>query len=258
MIITHTREVRSFIGNLTSGSEVTKSLLGICVDNSIFCALIHGTGYLHNPILRMYSGLKGTYSEPIQYDGTFHLVSTQGNISLDGTTTVLCMHVSGVLEDPQGNRNLLSGELVEAGVLSFEFGLSVVDSVRLYRGTDSETGLSPWRHLELGEGPPKEPELPIPTYDTRTSSAPKVEKDSDDSDSNQGNEIEINEGDWLEHPTLGSCKVVDFDGEGRVTIRLSSNRHVELHLGLLDIRPTTAAADGCRSFQVSIKRRKRG
>ena len=255
MIITHTRDVRSFIGNLTTGSELTKSILGICVDNSIFCALVQGSGYLKDPVLQTYNGQKKSYQEPVKHEGTFHLVSMQGNISLEGMQTVLCIHVCGVLEDNDGKRELLSGELVESSVLSVEFGLSVVDSVRLYRGEDSKTGLKPWLHLDLSSGPLKEPEVPIQTY---SNDPPPKEAAVDTDEEDDGEqEIEIGEGDWLEHPTLGSCKVVDFDGEGRVTIKLSSNRHVELHLGLLDIRPTADAADGCRSFQVSIKRRKR-
>jgi len=254
MIITHTRDVRSFIGNLTTGSELTKSILGICVDNSIFCALVQGSGYLKDPILQTYNGQKKAYQEPVKHEGTFHLVSMQGNVSLEGMQTVLCIHACGVLEDSSGKKELISGELVEADVLSVEFGLSVVDSVRLYRGKDSKTGLKPWLHLDLSSGPPKEPEVPIQTIPRKTASkAPEVKEE----EAVPQEEIEIGEGDWLEHPTLGSCKVVDFDGEGRVTIKLSSNRHVELHLGLLDIRPQSAAADGCRRFQVSIKRRKR-
>jgi predicted DNA-binding protein with PD1-like motif len=250
MIITHTRDVRSFIGNLTNGSELTKAILGICVDNSIFCALVQGSGYLTDPTLKNYNGKTKSYQEPVKHEGTFHLVSMQGNVSLEGMQTVLCLHVCGVLEDASGDTTLVSGELVEGSVISVEFGLSVVDSVRLYRGEDGRTGLKPWLHLDLSSGPPKEPEVPIQTIQAE-------EEEPEEEEEEEADEVEIAEGDWLEHPTLGSCKVVDFDGEGRVTIRLSSNRHVELHLGLLDIRPKTNAADGCRSFQVSIKRRKR-
>lgn len=255
MIITHTRNVRSFIGNLSRGSDLLESIRGICVDNTILCALLSGSGYLSSPTMRTYSAKTLGYGEPTTYEGTLHLVSMQGNISLAGTDTNLCIHACGMLEDAEGNRRFISGELLSAPVLNVEFGLSVVDTVRLYRGTDSGTGLEPWLHLDLSDGPLRVPELPQDQPRNATARAAGKEEPLEKAISLE--DAEVTEGDWLEHPTLGSCQVVEFDGEGRVTIRLGSGRLVELHLGLLDLRPSANAPDGSRKFGVSIKRRKR-
>ena len=71
-----------------------------------------------------------------------------------------------------------------------------------------------------------------------------------------GSDIEINEGDWLDHPTLGTCRVLTTDEDEHVSIELESGRRVELHLGLIQLTPAGTHDKGGRRFAVSIARRR--
>lgn len=271
MIITQTRQRRTFVGSLNPGADLVDALANICVDNSILCALFSGIGYMKDPEIRSYDIDTRGFKPPVLHRGTFHCVSLHGNASLQDKRTVLRTHVIGTLttgsnQPPQ----LLSGELAGAEVVAFEFTLSSIDDIRLYRAPDDRTGLDPWLHMSLGSGPvgadiepdtipvvgtgpAAEPPKPKVVAEPKRSAPSPAQEDDDDSDASP--QLEVKAGDLLEHPTLGRCEVLDNDGDERVTIRLGSGRRVELHTGLLDLQDA-GEVDGKRLIKVSIRRRR--
>ncbi len=255
MIITQTREQRSFVGSMNPGEELLATLVQICIDNRIFCAHFSGTGYLKNARLRNYNHGKRGFDPTRELTGTFHVVSLHGNVSLRDRSTVLKLHVIGTLHADDGqparadSGELASGELVGGEVLSFEFSLSTIDDLRLYRGDDARTGLDPWRHMDLGGGP-----LPPAEESDELPLLPTAPGHKGQASSSEDSYIEI--GDWIDHPTLGACKVMTTDDDERAKIQLASGRRVELHLGLLELLPSGKHDDGGRLFKASIRRRR--
>ena len=258
MIITQTREQRSFVGSMNPGSDLMESLVQICVDNSIFCAHFSGTGYLANPQLRSYNMAARGFDPTVPYDGTFHVVSLHGNVSLRDRQTVLRIHVFGTLHVDDEEPKLLSGELMGGEVVSIEFSLSTIDDIRLYRADDDRTGLEPWLHMDLtasGLSHPHDQERELPLLPTAPGAKNAAEEPPPATSESPG-EAEIAVGDWLDHPTLGTCRVLKADEDEHVSIELESGRRVELHLGLIQLTPKGPHDKGGNRFSVSIARRR--
>ncbi len=264
MILTQPQKRRHFVGSLNSGDELVETLRALCVDNKILCGSFSGQGYLLNPKMRSFDGKGRKYRDPIVHDGTFHCVSLEGTISLvDNQTSIRC-HAVGALvpETPAGKFVAVSGEILEAEVLGLEFTLDTADDIRLYRDHDSRSGLDAWLHVSfvMDDGP-------IYRHHAAQESAPAQAREqapqTTDAPSAGGKELataegttEVHEGDFLDHPTLGRCEVVDAEQSDRITIRLESGRLVELHTGLITVEEKETKKGGKRVFAVAIKRRR--
>jgi|GEM_PF-1033041 len=261
MILTQPQKRRHFVGSLNTGDELVETLRALCVDNKILCGSFSGQGYLKSPKLRVFDAPAQKYRDAVVVAGTFHCVSLQGTISLiDNETSIRC-HVVGatIPTSPSAAATFASGEVVEAEVLNLEFTLDTADDVRLYRGLDERSGMEAWLHVNFvtDDGPiyrSQSPVVPPPPV-----TAPS---DSEDSGASQiatadGN-TEVREGDFLDHPTLGRCEVVDAEQADRITIKLESGRHVELHTGLITVEEREVLKGGKRVFAVAIRRRRAG
>ena len=260
MIVTQSHKRRSFVGCLNAGTDLVEALRGVCVDNTILCGFFSATGYLKDAKLRAFDAATRSYGEAQSYPGTLHGVSMSGNISIVDRQTAIRCHVAGSVLAPGATSPApVSGELVSGQIVAFEFSLETVDDIRLYRARDERTGLDGWLHLEFAQsGNPI-----VRQADTKTleviapEPAPVSEKRSTKRASPVESPVnEVREGDYLNHPTLGRCVVVTASEDDRLTIRLESGRNVELHTGLVDIAPPRTAADGTRTFAVSIRRRR--
>ncbi|MGM0577575.1 MAG: PPC domain-containing DNA-binding protein [Myxococcota bacterium] len=261
MIITQTRKSRSFVGSLNPGADVIESLTQICVDNAIFCAQFSGVGYIRDPRLQSYDHAQKGYEPPVAHQGTFHVVALHGNVSLRDRRTVIHAHVVGTLRRGDDPPRLLGGELVGGEVISLEFSLTTIDDIRLYRDEDDRTGLDPWLHMDLGSGPPpaEDESAELPVLPSAPGADNRPEARTSGSGSTSAAEApkpdDVRPGDWLEHPTLGTCRVITADEDDPVTIELQSGRRVELHLGLLDLE-SRGDKDGGRLYKVRIRRRR--
>ena len=67
-------------------------------------------------------------------------------------------------------------------------------------------------------------------------------------------EVELGTGDFLEHPRLGLCEVVDLADESRIAIRIPTGRVVELHRRIVHLA-FAEERDGHKVFSVSIRRK---
>lgn len=255
MIVTQSHKRRSFVGCLNAGTDLVEAIRSLCVDNTIFCGFLRATGYLKDPKLRWFDAELRNYRESQTYSGTFQVATLSCNISLMDRDTSIACHVSGSLVTHGAAPVPLSGELVTGQIVAIEFALETVDDIRLYRARDERTGLDGWLHLEFAQSGnpivrerPPEAQLVVTPQSQSTTTAKAA----------RPVEVvhEVREGDFLNHPTLGRCVVIAADLDDRLTIRLESGRSVELHTGLIDIAPPHTAANGERTFAVSIRRRR--
>jgi predicted DNA-binding protein with PD1-like motif len=258
MIITQTRESRHFVGSMNPGTDMVESLTQICVDNSILCGHFSGVGYLRNPKLQTYNVNKKGFEDAVELDGTFHVVSMHGNVSLQGKKTVFRCHVVGMLRAGDEEPQLQGGELVGGEVVAIEFSLSTIDDIRLYRVEDDRTGLDPWLHMDLSSGDGEGKRIELPIIETAPGSAPpedKVVEEAPPEEPPPPANPEVLVDDWLDHPTLGTAKVLAIESDEKVTIELESGRKVQLHIGLLQLAQN-GTKNGGRLFKVSIRRRR--
>ena len=258
MIITQTRQRRSFVGSMNAGVDVIEALSHICIDNAIFCANFSAVGYVRNPVIRTYSVARKGFEPDVEHHGLLHVVALHGNVSLRERQTVIRCHVVGTLRETDEEPRLVGGELAAGEVVSFEFSLTTIDDIRLYRADDDRTGLEPWLQMDLGTGPPApEGEAPeVPVIVTGPGSEPPHGAGRAKEQPLPDEPLDVRPGDSLHHPTLGTCEVL-AGTEERVTIRLESGRTVELHLGLLTLEATGAPGPGgSRTFRVNIRRRR--
>lgn len=257
MIVTQSHKRRSFVGCLNAGTDLVEAIRSVCVDNTIFCGFLQATGYLKDPKLRWFDADQRAYRDAVAHHGTFQLASLACNISLVDRQTSITCHVSGSLLPPSGAAMPLAGELVSATIVQLEFALETVDDLRLYRQRDDRTGLDGWLHLEFAQsGNPIVRERPPEAALVVTPAAGSAPATKTTRAGNEDIVHDVREGDFLNHPTLGRCVVVGADLDDRLTIRLESGRIVELHTGLIDIAPPRTAANGERTFAVSIRRRR--
>lgn len=263
MIITQTQKRRTFVGAADDGSDLIEVIKGICVDNTIFCGTFSVVGYLSDVKTRRLDSSHARFLDPVSHTGTFHAIAVSGNISLADRQTIVHCHALGALDLGGGRAEIISGELVSARVVSIEFTLDTMDDIRLYRSSDPRTGLDPWRHVEFGEGPLKAPDdRIIPLLEPHTAppappappTAAKAAAFAPDEPST-AHELEISDGDILNHPTLGRCEIVSTSDEERLSIRLESGRVVELHLGLIELAPVRREGSK-RVYKATIKRRR--
>ncbi len=141
MILTQTHKRRNFVGSLNAGADLIEAVRKMCVDNTILCGFLHGTGYLKDIKLRTFDGVTRTYRDPETHLGTLHVVSCSGNISLADRQTSIRCHVVGTVSRPGQPPVLVSGELVSAEIIALEFTLDAVDDLRFYRARDERSGL---------------------------------------------------------------------------------------------------------------------
>jgi len=256
MIITQTRQRRTFVGSLNTGDDILEAITQICVENSIFCAFFNGIGYLSEAKLDRYDVKRKRFEPILDTTGTLHVVSLQGNVSLEDNKTVVRAHVTGTLSSGNDDFKMLSAELRGGEVISFEFHLDAIDDIRLYRADDGRTGLHPWLHMELGrQGQFTAREQPVLVAERSPRRPPTKPEVVEEPPEDELTAPDVNIGDFLEHPTLGRSEVID-DGDERVTIRLESGREVELHLGLLTLELAGTTDSGARLIKVGIRRRR--
>jgi predicted DNA-binding protein with PD1-like motif len=269
MILTQSHKRRNFVGSLNAGADLIEAIRKMCVDNTILCGFLQGTGYLKDAKLRTFDATSRAYRDPETHSGTLHVVSLSGNISLvDRQTSIRC-HVVGTVSRSGHPPVLVSGELVGAEIVALEFTLDAIDDLRFYRARDERSGLDGWLHLEFVQGGnpivrqtppdtapiPAGPPAPAPIAAPLPAPAPPKSRKAPKVEAVDTSVPEIRPGDFLNHPTLGRCEVMTADQEDRLSIKLESGRIVELHTGLVDITPS-APVDGARVFNVSIRRRR--
>jgi len=245
MILAQVEASRSYVGCLDPGSQVVASLKALCKEKGIECAVISGYGYLEDPVLQKYLRSERGYSAPVKEEGMFVSPFVHGSLSLgeDGTSELL-LFMDGTISE-RGRSRTVAGRLLEAVVRQFEFHMMTVDNVILHRMKDKPSGLALWlQMLPSGLGV----KLPTPSEATQEIEFQPLDEDVLEED------VMLVSGDWLNHPRLGMCQVISYDGEDRIKVKLQSGRIAELLMSMF-ILTLEGVREGGRVFRVEVRKK---
>jgi predicted DNA-binding protein with PD1-like motif len=244
MIFTETREGRRFVGDLDPGTPLVQHLTGLAKTHRISSAEIRASGWLQGVRLRAFVPGQGL-GEPVATEGIVHVVGLHGSVSLTAEQPVVVLHAALFALDSGASRH---GVIVEAEVVSLEVLVETFDDVTLHRIRDRKSGLERWLDLTIHEGSAlgSGPES-VRSGREAMEAMPSRLLDED-------LQYDLRMGDYLEHPRLGRCEVIQVIDDDRIAIRLDSGRIAQLHLGLL--RLTRQGRAGARQvFSVEVRRR---
>lgn len=247
MIFASVEATRSFVGSLDAKSELIASLQALCKDKGIDCAMISGYGYLEDPTLQALSRSEKGFVAPQTHEGCFVAPIINGSISINGKNhPEIVLFLQGAASG-RNRSKALAGQLVSATVLQFEFIIQTVDNVVLHRLKDSGTGLGLWLQM-LPAGMGGRAVLAA----TAVGDAGVEEEEEEDYSEE---DLEISAGDWLNHPRLGMCHVVQFDGEDRIKVKLQSGRIAELMMTMFKLS-LDGVREGGKVYKVTVRKRR--
>ena len=244
MIVSEMSTGRALIGRLETGQEIVDSIRDLSVRRRVETGYFSGFGYVRNPTIRLFRPLHRRYLKATEeLRGEYLATQVSGTVSFHKDAREL--NVTAILVDVE-SRETFMGELLDAEVISFEFQLTAFDGVRLFRDEDPRTGLRQWVMMEMLENQkPKKRKL------TAKPAQEIVEEEEPELDPG---EVELVTGDFLEHPRLGLCEVVDLADESRIAIRIPTGRVVELHRRIVHLAFSEQKEDH-KVFSVSIRRK---
>lgn len=256
MILTLSKTNRHLVGRFDHGDDLLQRLNSVAETNNIRTATFSASGYLQDPELATYQAAKKGVSAKKRRDGAWFISSLRGSVSLRGTQREISIQAH--LLDESGKS--IHGFLTAGTVLFVEIVIDTVEDAVLVRDLDPDVGVSQWMGLLLPEmfeqdegsagatGLEDVPERPTNSpRRNRPSLVPSFLLDDEDLP-------EVFKGDFLEHPSLGKCKVVNIHEDDRVTVILpEQGKLAEINLEFFTykiIRKET----GRQYIRLSVKR----
>jgi predicted DNA-binding protein with PD1-like motif len=235
------------VGALEINTDLNAGIAELCHRFGVSCGHLRAVGYVKDPVFRRYSRGQGAYLPDETYEGVYQLASCEGFISMGEQDDLdLFIHAAAAASEV-GRNKIILGQLVRAQVIQFELVLETFENVTLRRLLDASTGLRVWLQAmpsgaggedSDGAGGAREPEF-------TAIDAEEVEPD----------DIDLERGDWLDHPRLGKCLVLAPDNDERVPVKLPSGRVAELHLGLFRLF-RLGKKEGGTLYRVEVRRKK--
>jgi predicted DNA-binding protein with PD1-like motif len=242
MIFTETREGRRFVGELPPGTPVVASLQVLVTDYRIGSGWIHGSGSIQDPIVRAVTG-QGGFAAPAVHPGRHLVAALDAVVSEHKGAPDLVVRV---LLHAEGGE-VVSGILVEGVSASLEMIAQTFDDITLRRYHDEEVGFARWLDVAVNNNDAVDETV-------RSGRAAMEAMPSRLLEPTEMPQLRV--GDWLQHPRLGTCEIVNIIDDDRVTIRMDTGKVAQLHLGLLSL--TRGEKRGGRAiYDVHIRRRNR-
>lgn len=260
MLVSQFQEVRRFLGRLDAGQDIAAGLRMVCRENKVASGWVQASAVLRNAVVVEPRADGKTLGEAVTLEGAVVCPSISGNVSLDGES--LDVRLYAACYPPEGTGPGPRVGLVRAGeVVACEFYLTACDDAALVRQSDDPAGFAPWMQLQAaGEAPrpahvvPRSPvEGPTPP---RPASVPLHHPSpaEDDETAAELLMLEMQAGDYVDHPRFGVCRIVHSPVDEKVSIRLPTGKHVDLHLGVMRILPPKQQG-GRKVFQVEMRKR---
>lgn len=131
-------------GRLERDDKLPDALLEICKQHGVKSGWIFAIGAVSRISVMTYEQRKKAYSEPIEAEGDYEILSLTGNVSLVDDKEFLHLHVVAA-ELVEGKTEVIVGHLVSAKVFALEFVLLPIGDVGLKRALDEQTGLKLWQ-----------------------------------------------------------------------------------------------------------------
>jgi len=250
MIVSHLGEARRFIGRLDPGQDIVAAFRALCRENSVLSAWIMASAVLRGASVAQMRKEGDGLKPPAPVDGAVFCPTVFGSVSLDGDSTDVRLY--GTCH--AGERGV-TGVITAGEVRYCEFLLVTSDDLALVRQANDRGGFAPWVQLKAAAdvrlragaagplvGPAPRP-APGPAFP-----AP------DDDEASELNILDMKEGDHVDHPRFGVCRVVHGPVDDKVSIRLPTGKHVDLHLGVMRVLHPKQVG-GRRVFQVEVRRK---
>jgi predicted DNA-binding protein with PD1-like motif len=247
MILTHSKQQRFFVGRLDPGDDLVERLESLSETNQLRTGLFNGSGYLRDPELAPYLPEKKGLGQSVRHEGVFFVSSLKGSISLKGKQREISLQAHLVSQD---GRSLL-GFLTRATVVFLEVQLRALDDLILLRELDPAVGVSQWMGIALPE-----PGAVAPATEERSAAAPTGRRaPSVPSFLLEDDVPEVYKGDFLDHPSLGRCKVVNIHEDDRVTVILpDQGKLAEINLEFFTYK-ILRKEGGRQHIKLEVKRR---
>lgn len=255
MIISQFQETRRFIGRLDPGQDVIAGFKTICGENHIQCGWITASAILRNVELLPVSGDGSGFGEAEALEGTVLCPGLSGNVSTRDGNLDIRLYASLLSVGKAGGKSVTgTGGVIEGGeVLLCEFTILAVEDATLVRQSDD--GFGSWQQLQtpfdydMASVVPRHPSGPL----ARPTPAP-IYQSADEDEATELIILEMKVGDFVDHPRFGVCKIVHAPVDEKLSIRLPTGKHVDLHLGVMRVLPPKQAG-GRKIFQVEVKRK---
>lgn len=280
------------VGSLEAGEDFVDALVAICEKESIHAGDIRAVGHFDVIELVHFDSKEQRYKVLVDGEGSFDLVSLNGNVSRLGEEVVLRLDAVFNVMGPLGPQ-MVGGQLRKARVVGSEFVIEAFRDLRMERRLDATSGrlvlesiersgaikptVAPAASNEAGE------ELaPTPSAPTKESTEPSMswgeaiaevedkekaraarrsgkpmpkrpEKTVDPYEDMDEDEPWPKPGDYLDHVKLGRCKVMKVEDEQYIHVRLPRGRIRKLALTVLDLH-YFGEEDGRNIFEARVRR----
>ncbi len=252
MLVSQFQEARRFMGRLDAGQDLTAAFVMICKDNGIRSGWIQASALLRNAVIQTPRADGAGLDEPVVFPGVLVFPNVQGNASLRGDVLDVRLYAAGF--GTGGDGFAAMGLLRGGEVVTCEFYMVASDDVSLVRD-EGDGDFAPWVQLQtaseirprLAMSVPLEGPMARPT-------PPPAHMQMDEDETSELNILEMGVGDYVDHPRFGVCKIVHAPLDERVSIRLPTGKHVDLHLGVMWVHGAKQNG-GRKVFQIEMKKR---
>ncbi len=252
MIVSQFQERRCFAGRLDPTQDIVAGLKTVCTENRISCGWIQAAAVLSHPAFATLDGEGPEAGDPEVFDGVVFCPTVSGNVSMLGDGLDVRLYTT-VQAARNGARTVRAGRIVSGEVRMCEFVILALDDVAFVRAQDEAYGA--WVQVQAPEE--LKARTPVPPPAIQPLVRPPAEPSFRPPDPDEAEELillEMKPGDYVDHPRFGLCRVVHPPQEDRLTIRLGSGKHVDLHMGVLRVLPGREAG-GRKVYPIELRKR---
>jgi predicted DNA-binding protein with PD1-like motif len=255
MIVSQFQDVRRFMGRLDPGQDVIAGFKTVCKENSISNGWIQATAVLRKPCVASFLADGKGLGTAGAMEGMAFCPSMSGNVSIEGDALNVRLYATCFEPNGDGATAKRMGLVRSGEVVLCEFLLVALDDAALVRRSPDGHGFAQWEQVQAGvdlrtrSSGPRAPEGPA----QRPAAAPAFIPPDED-ETSELSILDMKEGDHVDHPKFGICRIVHAPMDDKVSIRLGNGKHVDLHLGVMRVLPAKMAG-GRKVFQIEVRRK---
>jgi predicted DNA-binding protein with PD1-like motif len=253
MLVSQFQEVRRFMGRLDSGQDILAGFKTVCRENGINSAWVQVSAVLRNVRLQAIANDASGLGEVSLVEKVVFFPTLQGNVSLLNDLVEVRLHgVGSTVGDPP----VPAVGIVRGGeVIICEFFLTSCDDTTLIRDADDPSHLEPWVQIQAPTDIRPKPVMSVPIEGPMARPAPPpLHAQPDDEEVSELSILEMAVGDYVDHPRFGVCKIVHAPQDEKVSIRLPTGKHADLHLGVMRVHPSRQMG-GRKVFKVEMRKK---
>lgn len=247
MNVFKSQATRHLVVRVHREESVIEAIHDLCEKESVSAATVTGHGLLESVRFDVFDPRSRTYGDARGFVGALELLSITGHVSASERELDVHLHAT-IARDTDNGLQVLGGRLLDANAIAVELTVAVHDDLVLTRVPEKDSGLLTWRGAPAAaprEEPrrsarEREPEAPPARERPAPSSPPPPSSGSKLSLADVARQLEampakrvreavdagdedvvIEKGDVLIHPTWGETEVVREEDPGQYVIRLA-------------------------------------